>query len=175
MRARRVPGTAPLERAPWRRRLQSALPVGAHLALIGGSASLALLLPAIVRFLAANLLEYWSFVENEQVFLVSAEVTVAVGLLLLVAYARRAWRDRRRAATAASAGLAECFRPGGFMSRRRARKLKELHGFARDVMVMGSTGFQTFVEPTGDLHRVLHNCRSARVMLLNPYGVHFGG
>lgn len=60
--------------------------------------------------------------------------------------------------------------PGRARTRRKGGRLKERHGLARHVMVMGSTGFRTFAEPTGDLHRVLTGCRSARVVLLNPYG-----
>jgi hypothetical protein len=37
-------------------------------------------------------------------------------------------------------------------------------------MLIGSTGFQTFGEPEGDLHRVLQNCREAKIMLMNPLG-----
>lgn len=171
MRAHRDRGIAPVRRAAWRRWLRGAAPVGAHATLICASAALALSLPTVVRFLATNLLEYWSFVENQEVFLVSAEVMAAVGLLLLAAHGRRVWRDRRLAAAAASAGLAECVGPGGRVARRRARELKVLNGFGRDVMVIGSTGFQTFVEPTGDLHHALMNCRSARLMLLDPHGI----
>jgi hypothetical protein len=38
----------------------------------------------------------------------------------------------------------------------------------RDVLFIGSTGFRTLVDPKGDLHRVIQNCREAKVMLLNP-------
>jgi len=36
-------------------------------------------------------------------------------------------------------------------------------------MIIGSTGFRTFVDPKGDLHQVVQNCRKARIMLLNPF------
>ncbi len=55
------------------------------------------------------------------------------------------------------------------MAQRKIRRLKKAQGFARDVMVISSTGFRTFVDPRGDLHDVLHNCREAKIMLLNPY------
>jgi len=36
-------------------------------------------------------------------------------------------------------------------------------------MVIGSTGFRTFVDPRGDLYDVVRNCREAKILLLNPY------
>lgn len=36
-------------------------------------------------------------------------------------------------------------------------------------MIIGSTGYRTFVHPHGDLHAVLENCLEAKIMLLNPY------
>jgi len=56
----------------------------------------------------------------------------------------------------------------GFFSRKKIKKLKEEQGFAKDVLVIGSTGFRTFVDPKGDLHHVIQNCRMAKIMLLNP-------
>jgi hypothetical protein len=153
-----------------RDRLRAVAHIGSHLGVIALSAGIALSLPWIVRVIAANLLAYWSFVENEKAFLVSIEVIVALGVILLAHYAWQAWRSRRRAEVAASAGMMLCIRPGGTRTRRRIRHLKERHGFGRDVMVMGSTGFNTFVDPAGDLHEILKRCRSARIMLLDPHG-----
>ena len=36
--------------------------------------------------------------------------------------------------------------------------------------MIGSTGWSTFVNPEGDMHQVIQNCREAKLMLLNPYG-----
>jgi len=52
--------------------------------------------------------------------------------------------------------------------KRRIKKLKERQGIARDVMVISSTGFRTFVDPKGELHQVIQNCRKAKILLLNP-------
>ena len=38
----------------------------------------------------------------------------------------------------------------------------------RDVMLIGSTGLRTFVDPRGDLHAALQTCRTAKIMLLDP-------
>src|SRR2546429_5311131 len=67
-------------------------------------------------------------------------------------------------------GVQTCALPisNGILSRRVARRLKERHAFARDIMIIGSTGFRTLVEPKGDLRAVIENCRSAKIMLLDP-------
>jgi len=36
------------------------------------------------------------------------------------------------------------------------------------VLIISSTGYRTFADPRGELHRVLQNCRDAKIMLLNP-------
>lgn len=140
-----------------------------HVAVIAMSAGLALSLPFAVRMIAKNLLLYWSFIENEKNFLVFVEVLFASGLILVVNYGRKSWRDSRDARLARGAGLEYFFPRRGRLMRRRIRRLKERQGFARDVMVMGSTGFRTFVDPRGDLHRLILSCRQARILLLNPY------
>ena len=56
----------------------------------------------------------------------------------------------------------------GFLARRRIRKYKEKAGFAPGGQGDLSTGFQTLVEPNGDLHGVIQSCREAKIMLLNP-------
>ena len=35
-------------------------------------------------------------------------------------------------------------------------------------MLIGSTGFTTFVDPAGDLHKVIQKCRGATILLLDP-------
>ncbi len=71
---------------------------------------------------------------------------------------------------ARDAGLVSVTPARGLLARRRTRKLKEKEGFARDIMVIGSTGFRTFVDPKGDLHHVIKDCREAKIMLLHPFG-----
>jgi len=140
-----------------------------HMVVIAMSAGLALSLPFIVQSIAKNLLRYWSFIENERHFLVSVEVAFASGLILVLNYVRKSWRDSRDARLARGADLEYFFQTRGPLTQRRVRRLKERQGFARDVLFMGSTGFRTFVDPRGDLHRVIRTCREARILLLNPY------
>jgi hypothetical protein len=140
-----------------------------HVAIIGISAGIALSLPYTAGIAAQKFLLYWSFIGNEKIFLLTVEIAAAVLLILFFNYVGGVWRDRRLAATAKEAGLVTVSSPRGFLARRRNRKLKEDQGMARDIMVMGSTGCRTFVDPDGDLHHVVKNCREARIMLLNPY------
>jgi hypothetical protein len=46
--------------------------------------------------------------------------------------------------------------------------MKSELGFAREVMIIGSTGYRSFVEREGELHEALLNCREAKIMLLDP-------
>jgi hypothetical protein len=46
--------------------------------------------------------------------------------------------------------------------------MKDKQEFAREIMIIGSTGCRSFVEPEGDLHEALQNCREAKIMLLDP-------
>ncbi len=139
-----------------------------HVILIAVSAGFALSLPYTADFLAKKFLAYWTLIGNEKVFLVAVELALAVFLILLLNYAGRSWKDRKYARMAREAGLVFVSPARGFFSRRRSRSLKESQGIARDLMLIGSTGFRTFADEQGDLHKVIRNCREARIMLLNP-------
>ena len=89
-------------------------------------------------------------------------------LILLSSTIRKGWKDRKLSNMARTAGIVFVTPGRGFFAKRRIRKLKERHGLARDVMVISSTGFRTFVDPKGELHQVIQNCREAKIMLLNP-------
>ena len=140
-----------------------------HVAVMALSAAFALSLPFTANFFAKNFLVYWSFIGNERTFLISVEMVLAISLVLFFNYISRSWKDRKLSNMARDAGLLSVIPTRGFLARRRMRKLKEKEGFARDVMVIGSTGYRTFVDPKGDLHPVIKNCREARIMLLHPY------
>ena len=139
-----------------------------HIVVIFLGAAIALSLPWTASFLAGKFLEFWAYVENEKLFLVAIEITAAVLLVLLFNYAADSWRERSLSRMAKSAGLALVARSRGFLMRKKLKELKERNGFGRDIMVMGSTGYRTFVDPEGDLHRVLQRCRGAKIMLLDP-------
>ncbi len=140
-----------------------------HLALAGLSIGMVLSLPWALNFFAKKVLIYWAMIGNEKLFVAFIELSSAVLLTLLFKALRRSWNDRRLSKMAKEAGLVLVEPEKGFLSRRRIRNMKEKQGFAKDVMLIGSTGYRTFVEPDGDLHEVIRNCRNARIMLLNPF------
>jgi len=139
-----------------------------HVAVIILAAAIAATLPFTFAFLARRLLASWSAIEDEKVFLVSTEIAVALVLVLVLSRARTNWRNRRLSKIARAAGLVHLSAANGILSRRVARRLKERHAFVRDIMIIGSTGFRTLVDPKGDLRAVIENCRSAKIMLLDP-------
>jgi hypothetical protein len=140
-----------------------------HVVIIFLSAALALSMPALVSAMAGKLLASWAFIENEKIFLAALEIATAVMLILFFNLVRRAGSERRLARMAKSAGLVQAtpFR-GTFIYKRRVKHMKQKLGFAREIMIIGSTGYRSFVEPEGDLHEAVQNCREARIMLLDP-------
>jgi hypothetical protein len=123
-----------------------------------------------MRHIARDYLVFWAIIENEKIFLVGLELSVAVCLILLFRYAMRSIQDRRASRMARTAGLVFATQAKGLFARRRLKRLKEKQSFAREVLLIGSTGYRTFVESEGELHHVLQQCREAKIMLLDPSG-----
>jgi hypothetical protein len=144
------------------------LSLGYHVGVVIVSAAVAATLPFTFAFLAQWLLASWSAITDEKFFLVSTEIAVALALVFILNHARTNWTNRRLAKIAQSAGMVHLSAGTGVLSRHAARRLRERHAFMRDIMVIGSTGFRTFVDPRGDLRAVIENCRTAKVMLLDP-------
>lgn len=139
-----------------------------HIVVILLSAAFAFFLPDTIRHLARTFLVSWSYIENREFFLVLTEVAAAVMLIIVVNSIVRSWGVRKHARMANAAGLIAVTPAKAFFGRRWMKKLKEKLGFGRNVMLISSTGFRTFADPSGDLHQVLKNCREAKVMLLDP-------
>jgi len=139
-----------------------------HVLLVALSAGIAFSLPYIVSVMARSFWTTWSIIERETIYLISVEIVTAIMLLLVFSYLGRSLKDRRIAKTAKYAGLVHCFRSAGLLAQRRIKKLKNKQGLARDVLIISSTGYRTFAEPRAELHRILQNCREAKIMLLNP-------
>jgi hypothetical protein len=139
-----------------------------HSAVVALSAIIAFSLPDIIKYVTQKALVYWSIVENEQVFLVSTEIFVAVLLIVVVNAGVKNWNIRKLSRLARTAGLTAVAHGTAPLARRKIRKLKEKQGFGRSVMLISSTGFRTFADPAAELHQVLKNCREAKVMLLDP-------
>ena len=136
-----------------------------HIVVVALSAGIALSLPIVAR----SFLTLWSLVENNMIFLVAVEMTAAIVLIVSFNYLHRSLRDRTLAKMATGAGLT-AFSPWRERSaQRRVRKFKEQQGTGRTVMVIGSTGYGTFVDQEGDLHTVLEKCMGAHILLVNPY------
>ncbi len=136
-----------------------------HIVVVALSAGIALSLPAVAR----NFLAYWSRVENEKIYLIAVEITAALVLILCFNFVHRSLRDRTLAKMATGAGLVSFFPRRGRRAQSRIKKLKEKHGTGRTVMVIGSSGYGTFVDQVGDLSTVLEKCLGAKILLVNPY------
>ena len=147
----------------FRRRLSGTGQVWYHIGLVSVSATIALLLP----YAAQGFLTYWELVKNEKVYLVSAEIAVAVVLIIVLNFLGRSVRDAKLAKAAGAAGLVHVFPGGRHVSPARITSLIQEHGFPRHVMIIGSTG-STFVDPERDLHSALKHCLEAKILLLNP-------
>ncbi len=139
-----------------------------HMTVVVLSAALAFWLPDIIQFLARKILLYWAFIENQELFLVTTEITVAVTLIIFINAIVRNWGVRKRSWMSKIAGLIRIAPARSILAKGRLKKLKEEQGSGRNVMIISSTGFRTMTDPSGDLHQVLLNCREAKIMLLNP-------
>lgn len=141
-----------------------------HIVVVVLSAAVALSLPFTARFMARKFLGYWALIENEKIFLISIEVVTAVLLIILFNFIVKNMKSRKLSMLAEEAGLYALGRASGLIKHTRIRKLKEKYGVAKNVMLIGSTGYTTFVDPAGDLHQVIQKCRGAKIMLLDPSG-----
>jgi hypothetical protein len=157
-----------LDKKSLKRFLNGVAQVGFHVLLVALSAGIALSLPYVVGFIGNNFWAYWSIIEKQTVYLISVETITAIVLLLVFNYIGRGWKDRKISRMAKSAGLVYFLPAKSVFAQRKIKRLKLHQGFARDVMIISSTGYRTFVDPRGDLHGVLQHCRGARIMLLNP-------
>jgi hypothetical protein len=140
-----------------------------HILVILFSAAFALSLPSLLSAFAGKVLAFWALLENEKVFLAALEIFTAVLMILAINSIGRGWKDRKLSQTAKNAGLVLVANVRGVMARRRIKGMKSKQGFAREIMLIGSTGFRTFVESGGDLHQAVQNCREAKIMLLDPF------
>jgi hypothetical protein len=136
-----------------------------HLIVIARSAGIALLLPLGAK----QFLTFWSRVEQDKFSLIMIEMIVAVLLIACFSYVRRSRHDRRLAKAAAGAGLVSYFPRHERRAHRHIARLKEENTTGRTIMVMGSSGYSSFVDQVGDLSSVLDTCLGAKILLVNPY------
>jgi len=136
-----------------------------HIAIVTLSAGIALLLPAGAK----QFLSFWSRVEHDKLSLIAVEMTAAIVLIVGLNYIRRSIRDQALATVATGAGLVSFFPRRTRGAQRRIKQLKEEQGTGRTIMVIGSSGYSTFVDQVGDLSSVLDKCLGAKILLVNPY------
>ena len=136
-----------------------------HVVLVGVSAGLAFSLPLVAK----SFVTHWSHMENDKIYLIAAEVMAAVVLIAFLSYVHMSFRDRSLANIATGVGLVSFFPWRSLRAQDRIRALKEGQGTGRIVLLIGSTGYGTFVDRQGDLHTVLEKCLGAHILLVNPY------
>ncbi|MGH7180933.1 MAG: hypothetical protein ACREJN_03030 [Nitrospiraceae bacterium] len=136
-----------------------------HIALLILSAWIAISLP----WMAETFLAHRSRLQDQTEFIVACEIAITFLLLVLLDYLWKSVSDRKVARMAKAAGLALFFSKKDYVTQKTIARLKHRHGVGRNVMIIGSTGSKTFVDPEGDLHDVLKDCLEARILLLNPY------
>lgn len=124
-----------------------------------------MLLPAGAR----QFLSFWSRVEHDKFSLIAVEMTAAAVLIVGLSYIHRSIRNRALAAVATGAGLVSFYPRRTRAAQRRIKQLKEEQGTGRTIMVIGSSGYSTFVDQVGDLSSVLDKCLGAQILLVNPY------
>jgi hypothetical protein len=139
-----------------------------HIVVVVLSAAFAFSLPQTIGYISRTILAYWSYIENRELVLLSTEIAAAIILIITVNSLVRGWRARMRLSMAKLAGLSGVAPATSYLARRRMKKLKQEQGSGRSVLLIASTGSQTFADPAGDLHHVLRNCREAKIMLLDP-------
>jgi hypothetical protein len=126
---------------------------------------MALLLPSGAK----QFLSLWSRVEHDKISLIIIEMILAVLLIGCFSYIRRSWRDRDLATAAAGAGLVSFFPRHEPRAHRHIARIKEENTTGRTIMVIGSSGYSSFVDQVGDLSSVLDTCLGAQILLVNPY------
>jgi hypothetical protein len=149
---------------------KGAAQIGYHVLVIILSAALALSLPFITGFVVRKLMLYWAVIENERILLLSFETFMTLLFVVFFNNIRTGLQEKRLSGTVRSAGLDFLTPASGFFRRLRIKKLKEKKGTGGDIMIIGSTGYRTFVSPEGDLHDTVQNCRELKIMLLDPFG-----
>ncbi len=137
-----------------------------HLIIVALSAGFALSLPVGVH----QFLSFWPRIEQNRSALLSVELCTGVLFILGLHYVRRSIRDHALARVATGAGLVSFYPRRTTTAQRRIQHLKEDQGKGRTIMVMGSSGYSTFVDQVGSLSSVLDKCLGAQILLVNPCG-----
>ncbi|HTF99838.1 MAG TPA: hypothetical protein VK654_04520 [Nitrospirota bacterium] len=139
-----------------------------HIAVVVASAAIAFSLPDVMRTVSLQVLLFWSYIGNQELFVVATEIAAAVTLIIGINLIIRVWGARKRSRMTEAAGLDFVAPPTTFLAKRKLNRLKREQGAGRNVMIVNATGSRSLADPEGDLHQVLRNCREAKIMLLDP-------
>ncbi len=93
-----------------------------HISVVVMSAAIAFSLGDITRYVTRKVLLYWSFIENQELFLVVTEITAAITLIVLINVIVRSWGIRKRSYMAKVAGLFRVVPARSFLAKRRLKK-----------------------------------------------------
>ncbi|MBX3301125.1 MAG: hypothetical protein KF693_02800 [Nitrospira sp.] len=134
-----------------------------HVAVITLSAGVASALPNAANFVAQ------SAIENNKVAVIAVEVAVAILLIAGINGLCRTMKNQRLAEMATYAGLKYVFPANGTLTRTQMDQVLTRQARAKNLMIIGSTGYHTFVKPEGHLHTRIWKSLESKIMLLNPY------
>ncbi len=139
-----------------------------HVVVVTLSAGAAASLPYAANLIGQTFAMHWSAIERNTVAVIGIEVAVAILLIAGINGLCRAVRNRRLAEMATYAGL-KYIVPAGTLTRSQIDQIITRQIRAKNLMIIGSTGYRTFVEPEGELHTVIWKSLESKIMLLNPY------
>jgi hypothetical protein len=130
--------------------------------------SIAFSLPYVATLI---LFEWWPLVERDPNLMLASEIALASVLVLTFNLAKIAWDNRETVAMARVAALVHARNSeGGWMARRRERRLLRRLPAVRDAFILTVTGYETFVNGARALRSRLEDAYELRVMLINPCG-----
>lgn len=139
--------------------------IAAHAGITLLALGIAFSLPHAASYILFN---WWPRVRDDTQMMVATEIAFAAVLVLVLNFAKLAWRYRKAAHAGAIASLVcACEAESG--SADKGRLLRSLP-WKRDLTVIAVTGFRTFAAPDSMLGDLLERCYEIRAMLLNPYG-----
>ncbi|MFH1495790.1 MAG: hypothetical protein ABIG70_13475 [Pseudomonadota bacterium] len=138
-----------------------------HAAVTLLAVGIAFSLPMAASFI---LYSWWPKVAGDSHLLLITEISFAAVLVLLLNLVLVAKEGRRSLRMNRIASLVHVREGNNWFSRWSGRDLLNRISGTRDVSVMSTTGYDTFVSKSRDLHRFIDDSYELRVMLMNPYG-----
>jgi hypothetical protein len=141
--------------------------IASHAAVTLLAVGIAFSLPTVAEYI---LFSWWPRVEGDSHLLLTSEIGFAGVLVLLLNLVLVAKEGRRSLRMNRIASLVHVHEGDNWLSRWSGRELRNRISGIRDVSVMSTTGYDTFVSEGRDLRRFIDDSYELRVMLMNPYG-----